>query len=133
MIVFDIATKLPASITKRDLDQLGRKIGKALRQKSKREICIAFVTEKAITKLNKDYRGINKPTDVLSFEPSDIIICEAYAKREAKRRALSTREELIRLAIHGVLHLSGYDHCTDKEEAEMFSLQERLVNDMMEL
>lgn len=133
MIVFDIATKLPASITNRDLQQLGRKIGKALRIKKQREFCLAFVTEKAITKLNKDYRGINKPTDVLSFEPSDIIICEAYAKREAKRRAISAREELIRLAIHGVLHLSGYDHCTEKEEDEMFSLQERLVNEMMDL
>lgn len=133
MIVFDIATKLPASITNRDLQQLGGKIGKTLRQKTTREICIAFVSEKAMTKLNKEYRGINKPTDVLSFEPTDVIICEAYAKREAKRRAISPREELIRLAIHGVLHLSGYDHATEKEEDKMFTLQERLVNDMMDL
>lgn len=133
MIVFDIATKLPSSITNRDLQRLGRKMGKALRVKKKREFCLAFVTEPAIKKLNKQYRGINKPTDVLSFEPGDIMICEPYAKREAKRRAISTHEELLRLAIHGVLHLSGYDHCTEKEEAEMFSLQERLVDEMMSL
>ncbi len=133
MIVFDIATKLPATITNRDLQQLGRKLAKALRTKAKREFTLAFVTEKAIQKMNKTYRGINKPTDVLSFEPSDIIICPAYAKREAARRAISLREEVFRLAIHGVLHLSGYDHCTEKEEAEMFSLQERLVDDMMGL
>lgn len=142
MIVFDTVTRLPASITNSDLRRIGVAMGRALRLRSKRHVGLAFVDEKEIQRLNKNFRGKNKPTDVLSFEPEkgsekeylgDIAVCPAYAKREAARRSLPWREELVRLVVHGVLHLSGYDHATEDEEAEMFALQERLVGGMMNL
>lgn len=142
MIVFDTVTRLPASITDSDLRRVGRSLGRALRLRSARHVGLAFVDEKEIQRLNKTFRRKNKPTDVLSFEPEqggekgylgDIAICPAYAKREAARRSLAWREELIRLMVHGVLHLSGYDHATEEEEVKMFALQERLVSGMMSI
>lgn len=142
MIVFELATALPASITNDDLRRLGTALGRALRLRSKHTVGLAFVSESEIQRLNKTFRQKNKPTDVLSFEPEgkgekgylgDIAVCPSYAKREAKRRALSLHEELIRLIVHGVLHLSGYDHVTEAQEAKMFALQERLVSAMMDL
>jgi probable rRNA maturation factor len=58
----------------------------------------------------------------------DIAVCVPYAKREAARRGMTLREELLRLIAHGVLHLSGFDHATAKEEEKMFGLQERVVD-----
>lgn len=81
--------------------------------------------------LNKDY-----PTDVLSFPFNeelpegyylgDIFICYPAAEEQAQERNITTREELLTLMIHGLLHLSGYDHETDK--GNMNELQGELVS-----
>lgn len=85
---------------------------------------------------NKQYRKKDRPTDVLSFEASseikrddpydlgDILVCVEYARVQARRRGISTEEEVARLVIHGVLHLAGYDHATKRDESKMFALQE---------
>jgi probable rRNA maturation factor len=80
---------------------------------------------------------MNRPTDVLSFSSEDagylgdLAICVPYASREAKRRAIPVTEELVRLLVHGTLHLSGYDHATAKQEEVMFRLQERIVESII--
>lgn len=61
----------------------------------------------------------------------DLAICAEYAKEEARRRGLPLREELLRLVIHGVLHLAGYDHATEDEELEMFGLQEAALEHVL--
>lgn len=84
------------------------------------EISILFVNDKRMKTLNRNYRGIDKTTDVLSF-PScfslptsrllgDIVINLHQAKRQAATSGVSFNEELIQLLIHGLLHLIGYDH-----------------------
>lgn len=148
MIVIESVTRLPAILKPSDLHLLGRELSRVLKSRSNREATLAFVTEKKMQTLNRQYRHIDKPTDVLSFEPErstvkagkegkaflgDIIVCVPYAKREATRRAMSLREELLRLIAHGVLHLSGFDHATDKQEEKMFGLQERVVDAIMTL
>ncbi len=148
MIVIESVTRLPAILKPSDLLLLGRELSRVLKSRSNREVTLAFVTEKKMQTLNRQYRHIDKPTDVLSFEPErstvkagkegkaflgDIIVCVPYAKREATRRAMSLREELLRLIAHGVLHLSGFDHATDKQEEKMFGLQERVVDAIMTL
>lgn len=93
-----------------------------------------FVTPQVIQRLNRLYRGINRPTDVLSFatdgtgELGDLVISGAIAAREAKRRGIELREELIRLLAHGTLHLLGLDHVTPREKKKMFGLQEKMVH-----
>jgi probable rRNA maturation factor len=143
MIALELATRLPAILRPADMRKLERELARVLRSRAKKVASLSFVTESAIRKLNRVYRHIDKPTDVLSFEPDpstrkageegksylgDIVVCIPYAKREASRRGMTLREELLRLIAHGVLHLSGFDHATEKEEEKMFGLQERVVD-----
>lgn len=146
MIAIELANRLPSILGPADIRKLERELTRVLRLRSKKVASLSFVTESAIQKLNRLYRRKDKPTDVLSFEPDpsmrkagdegkaflgDIVVCVAYAKREAARRGMSLREELLRLIAHGVLHLSGFDHATVKEEEKMFGLQERVVDAIM--
>jgi len=109
-------------------------------------VSLSFVSETAMKRLNKEHMHKDRPTDVLAFPLDavfvppkearplgDIVICPAYAEREAKRRAIPPREELARLLIHGILHLVGYDHDTPIKESRMFGLQERLLSSVTRL
>jgi probable rRNA maturation factor len=84
------------------------------------------VTDPEIQILNRQYRGKDKPTDVLSFpladalQPfllGDVVISVETAARQAQRRGHSLREELQILLVHGILHLLGYDHEISRSEA----------------
>jgi len=98
------------------------------------EISIVLTNDEQIQKLNREYGGIDRPTDVLAFsqlegEPmraevgpvalGDIVISVETAKRQAAERGHSTADELDLLAVHGVLHLLGYDDQTEAGAAEM--------------
>lgn len=104
---------------------------------------IIIVDNEEIHKINKEYRGVDRPTDVISFAleddntfiESDIrILGDIYisidkAKEQAISYGHSLKRELSFLTIHGILHLLGYDHMKEEEEKEMFSLQERILNE----
>ena len=92
---------------------------------------IAFVSDKSIRKLNKDFRGIDKATDVLSFpadEPDnlgDVAVSVETAARQAKENRLTFDNEIAQLILHGLLHLNGYDHETDNGEMNRLELKLR--------
>jgi probable rRNA maturation factor len=92
---------------------------------------IAFVSDKSIRKLNQQFRGIDKATDVLSFpadEPDnlgDVAVSVETATRQAKENGLSFDDEIAQLILHGLLHLSGYDHETDNGEMNRLELKLR--------
>ena len=70
--------------------------------------------------LNKKYRRKNRETDVLSFpgeKEGEVIICPSVVKKNAKNFGSSFKSELVRILIHGILHLLGYDHEKSKKEA----------------
>ena len=81
-------------------------------------ISVTFVSRPRMQQLNRAWKGHDSPTDVLSFAlpgpqrtlVGDIYVCPAVAAREARVAGVSPREELIRLVIHGTLHVLGYDH-----------------------
>ncbi len=99
-------------------------------------LTIRLTDDQEIKNLNNTYRSINKPTDVLSFEQNfidpetgdlylgDIIISVDQAGRQAKERDHSLSLECAFLAIHGTLHLLGYDHIEPEEKILMWQLQE---------
>ena len=99
---------------------------------SNSSVTIAFVSDNKIRSLNQQFRGINKPTDVLSF-PSDldmgglgdIAISVETAARQAKENGLTLNEEIAQLILHGLLHLSGYDHETDNGQMNRLELRLR--------
>ena len=134
MIVFDIVGARPRVLRPADIKKLGHELARVLRLRETKDIGVRFVTPRTIQALNARYRGIHRPTDVLSFSIpdqtslGDLVICSSYAREQTKRRKISLREELIRLLAHGTLHLAGFDHATPKTEARMFGLQEQCVS-----
>ena len=98
------------------------------------EVSIVIVGDRAIKELNHCYRKLDQVTDVLAF-PGDahdkflgeIIIDYAQIKRQALKYSDSTREELIFILVHGLLHLLGYEDDTEKGKEEMLTMGERFV------
>lgn len=99
------------------------------------EISVVFTSDTEMRGLNRRFRGMNRPTDVLSFPDTnpvglsearigDIIIGVPTARRNAVRAGLALRQELRHLLIHGFLHLMGYDHEVD--DGEMEALETRI-------
>jgi probable rRNA maturation factor len=98
--------------------------------KNKSSVTIAFVSDKRIRELNRQFRGIDKATDVLSFPAEedanlgDVAVSVETAATQARENGLTFDREIAQLILHGLLHLSGYDHETD--DGEMNRLELRL-------
>lgn len=90
------------------------------------EYSIAIVSDARMRALNRRYRRQDCPTDVLSFEPSDIVISRQMARRQARETGHSCGTELKILALHGLLHLLGYDHDAASDRGRMARLERRL-------
>ncbi|BAU27261.1 putative rRNA maturation factor [Aneurinibacillus soli] len=115
------------------------------------EVTVTFVDNESIHELNRDYRGIDRPTDVLSFAMNeegedemeiildeemdelpnmlgDIVISIPKAYEQADEYGHSFEREMGFLVAHGFLHLLGYDHETEEEEKEMFARQDEILS-----
>ena len=97
-------------------------------------VSVVLVDNSYIHMLNKQYRDIDKPTDVLSFENDsdvyeigDVFIALDIVKQQAEDLQHSFVYELAFIALHGFLHCLGYDHVTDEENTEMMSLQKAIM------
>lgn len=111
-------------------------------------VSLMVAGDELLHQLNRDYRGIDEPTDVLSFSAredaegaagqfvvapdeqdflGDVVISLPYAARQAAVAGHSTEREVHLLAIHGTLHLLGYDHASAEEEAVMWMKQDEIL------
>lgn len=96
-------------------------------------VSLAFVDKTEMQKLNRKFRKKNKPTDVLSFSAQggpawggesennflgEIIICPDVVKENAEKYKVSAKSEMLKVFVHGILHLCGYDHEKSEKEAE---------------
>ena len=108
-------------------------------QSQQTEVSFVFTSDSAIAVLNTDYRGKQKPTNVLSFpmvqialgDPvppmlGDVVMARETMEMEAQQAGISVHDHTMHLLIHGILHLLGHDHETD-EEAELMENQERAL------
>ena len=104
---------------------------------------IIFIDDEEMHKMNKEYRGIDRTTDVLSFALNDnkhidamlnslgdIFISIPKMKSQAFEYRHSEKRELSFLTLHGILHLLGYDHMEKKDEEIMFGLQKEILNEL---
>jgi probable rRNA maturation factor len=133
-MTIDISGKAPG-VSRSELRTWARAILRHLHQ-TQAELSLALVTDPTIHALNHQYRGKDKPTDVLSFpladeiQPfllGDLVISVDTAVRQAQRRGYPLQEELQILLIHGILHLLGYDHEVSRSEAIRMHRKEREV------
>ena len=136
----------PQVLTKKEEKLIKKAINKALRSegfKRVAEISVTILDDQNIHEMNLETRGVDRPTDVLSFPVfdedfgvgyavlGDIVISYDTAKRQAEQYGHSLERELAFLTVHSVLHLLGYDHETSPEdEKEMFSRQEAILVSM---
>ena len=101
-------------------------------------INVIFVDEKEMQRLNKEYRNVDDVTDVLSFNLDaegflgEIYICPKYVKKTVE----NYEEEIIRLIVHGILHLLGFEHKTklddiSKQKEDMFVKQEEILENIL--
>ena len=108
------------------------------------EIQVGIFDDETIQSGNLQYRGKDKPTDVLSFSPwegvefpmpaeepyimlGDVVISIEVAARQARELKHDLRAEVAFLAVHGALHLLGYDHGNDSQRRKMFAMQDEIV------
>jgi len=106
------------------------------------DVSIVFESDLGIQKLNAQFRGIDSPTDVLSFSSEDIdpetgrrylgdiIISYPRAMAQAELAGHSVQNEVQLLIIHGMLHLMGFDHDTETNKKEMWQKQEKLLKNL---
>ncbi len=97
-------------------------------------ITIVVTDNESVADLNRQYRGVDAPTDVLSFPMDempgdspylgDLVIAYPYASAQAEREGHDLADSLKLLVVHGTLHLLGYDHGDDQARAEMWAAQE---------
>ena len=112
-------------------------------ERKKGDLCVMVDTPERIRTLNRDFRHVDRVTDVLTFpawegeDPlcgdgylGDIMICYDRAKEQAEEYGHSLSRELAFLTVHGVLHLLGYDHMTGPEERVMRERQTAILNGM---
>lgn len=111
------------------------------------ELTLVVTNDEAVAALNREYRSVDGPTDVLSFAAQedapgfvtapemaaylgDIVIALPYTKQQAEALGRPLRDELRLLTVHGVLHLLGYDHADPEEEAAMWARQDAILGQL---
>ena len=144
-MVIDFVNKGPASFD--DYEEIFNdyyvKIFKELKLKGEYFTDVTIVDNKTIHKINREYRNVDRPTDVISFafldEESEkdlkggpislgqIIISFEKAEEQAKEYGHSLKREMVFLFVHGMLHLLGYDHMVKEDEEIMFNLQDKIL------
>jgi probable rRNA maturation factor len=125
-----------------ELERLASIIGEA----GKAVVALTVASSEMIKNLNASYRGMDEPTDVLSFPlweergvfapPSgwdalplgDVVVSPEIVRQNAKRENIGYNSEMARMIIHGVLHLIGFDHDTKERYEEMWTIQESILD-----
>jgi len=134
-------------VDKKSFSQVAKKVLLGENRRTE-NISLAFVDAEEIKKLNKKFRKKNKPTDVLSFSAEggpasgwnldnknylgEIVICPEIVKENAKKypstgsERAAFKQEMLKVFVHGILHLCGYDHEKSKKEEEIMESKQNL-------
>ena len=127
---------------KKIIKKILKVINKEYTRKTKHVVSFIITDDAGIHEINKEYRGIDSPTDVISFagidaeedrilplELGDIFINKDRVVSQANEYGHSEIREFAFLVTHGMLHLLGYDHMSEEDEKVMFDLQKEVLND----
>lgn len=127
----------------KDIKNYYRKVLEVLDVEDNFEVTLIVVGKNKIHTINKQYRNIDKETDVISFAEidseddfnednylGDIFINVDRVTSQAKEYGHSIKREFCFLFVHGMLHLFGYDHMNQRDEKRMFALQDKIIGDL---
>lgn len=140
-------TNQDAGVFEQLFEEIAQKAEQRLKLSDDYELSVTFVRSRTIHTINRDYRGIDRPTDVISFairddmefemvegmnDLGDIFINIDYARKQAKQYGHSYRREIAFLFTHGMLHCLGYDHMKEEDEKVMFALQDDILDPVID-
>lgn len=132
-----------------DFNTIAMRTWKILNRSEDVNFAVIFVNDDEIHVMNRDFRGVDRVTDVITFalqdemsefeceneeisqELGDIFISIDTAKRQAEEYGHSLKREICFLFTHGLLHLLGYDHMNEEDEAVMFGLQNQILDEWL--
>ena len=143
--MIDVTNETETPIAVEGFVDLGLFVLREMHVSEDAELAILFVDEATMTDLHLEWMDEPGPTDVLSFPMDelrpgsdeemtppgllgDVVVCPSVAARQAAEAGHSAEREMWMLAIHGILHLLGYDHAEPDAEKEMFALQGELLH-----
>lgn len=145
MFGYNIVNNPSFDINKKTVDTIFFNIANIIQKEQKWTINIAFIDENSIKNLNRDYRKIDRVTDVLSFHYFDdfsilkdddiaweIVMCEEKIKAQAKEYKLWEEKEFYKLLIHSILHILWYDHEIDNDYKIMQELENTIWSEVFE-
>ena len=140
-------TNQDAGVFEQLFEKIAEKAEQRLALSDDYELSVTFVRSRTIHTINRDYRGIDRPTDVISFairddmefemvegmnDLGDIFINIDYARKQAKQYGHSYRREIAFLFTHGMLHCLGYDHMKEEDEKVMFAMQDDILDPVID-
>ena len=143
--IFDLTRKKELEVYFKDIEEYYKKALEVLEISDDFDLSLIIVGKTKIRSINKNYRNIDKVTDVISFAEidsddydylcdevnlGDIFINVDRVNSQAKKYGHSIKREFIFLFIHGLLHLLGYDHMEKEDEKIMFTLQDKVVGEL---
>ena len=140
MLTIESKYNFPASL----IERAAKAALKHQKQSPRANLSVVLTDNRRLRKLNRDYLGIDAPTDVLSFPASesdgsetdpetgapylgDILISVPYARNNARKADNSLEAEVQLLVVHGVLHLLGHDHARPRQKARMWKAQREIL------
>lgn len=138
-MMVEIRKSVPLTLARRRLINRTVRVARQYVPRLQRGVAIILVGERAMQALNRRSRGLNRPTDVLTYAWAEerrvksaalgeIYLCPAIIRRQARAFGVKADAEFIRSLAHGLLHAAGYDHQGVREAARMFKVQELIVN-----
>lgn len=143
--IFDLTKNKELDIYSKDIKKYYKKTLEVLNIKDDLDLSLIIVGKTKIRNINRDYRNIDRETDVISFANidsddydylsddinlGDIFINVDRVKSQAKKYEHSIKREFVFLFVHGMLHLLGYDHMKKEDEEVMFNLQDKIVGNL---
>jgi len=142
MISVDISKKFNLFVTEKEIKNYAQKILDLAGSENKFDLTIFIGSDQQIKNLNKQFRGLDETTDVLSFDSGeidpetgnqilgDIAISYDSAERQSVEAGHPLLNEIILLLTHSILHLTGYDHNTPEEKIVMWKEQQRILKNI---
>lgn len=145
--IYDLTRKKELDEFFGEIDNYYKKTLEVLDIKDEMDLSLIIVGKTKIRSINKNYRNIDRVTDVISFANidsedydylaqdgevnlGDIFINVDRVKSQAKKYGHSVKREFVFLFVHGMLHLLGYDHMEKEDEKIMFSLQDKIIGEL---
>lgn len=143
-MIIEVYLNVDENIISFDYKKIVKTLEEAIENKfhDNKSCSLIIVNNEEIHKINREYRGIDRPTDVISFEEKDnsfdgeedneylgdVFISIDKVYEQAKMYGHSVDREMAFLLCHGLLHIRGYDHMNEHDEKEMFALQDEILD-----